>query len=153
MQPLYKIDKAIEDCIDLETGEILDVEKLGELQMEREKKITNLACYVKDLEYDVRDYAAEIRTLQKRKKTAENTIKGIRAYLADYLDGHRFHNAKCAISFRKTSHIEIAEDASIPDEFLRHTVTVDKEGLTQAIKDGGVIDGVALVEGQSIVIK
>ena len=36
MKPLYEIDQAILDCVDLETGEILDPEKLDALQMERD---------------------------------------------------------------------------------------------------------------------
>ena len=76
-----------------------------------------------------------------------------RQYLAGFLDGQRFKDARCSIGYRRTSHLEIAEDASIPDEFLKRTVTVDKAGLTKAIKDGGVIEGVSLVEGHNIQIR
>lgn len=34
---LYEIEQAIMDCIDMETGEIIDAEKLDQLQMERSK--------------------------------------------------------------------------------------------------------------------
>ena len=36
MRALYEINQDILDCVDLETGEILDVEKLDALQLERE---------------------------------------------------------------------------------------------------------------------
>ena len=45
---LYEIDNAILDCIDLETGEIIDVDKLNELQLEKETKIENVALWIKD---------------------------------------------------------------------------------------------------------
>ena len=32
---IYEIDQAIMRCVDLETGEIIDTEKLDKLQMER----------------------------------------------------------------------------------------------------------------------
>jgi hypothetical protein len=34
---LYEIDNAIMDCVDMETGEIIDVERLSALQMERDQ--------------------------------------------------------------------------------------------------------------------
>ena len=37
MRALYEIDQAILDCVDLETGEILDSDRLDALQMEREQ--------------------------------------------------------------------------------------------------------------------
>ena len=49
MRALYEIDQEILDCVDLETGEILDTEKLDALQMEREAKLEGVALWVKDL--------------------------------------------------------------------------------------------------------
>ena len=39
MRALYEIDQDILDCVDLETGEILDTEKLDALQMDTWKKV------------------------------------------------------------------------------------------------------------------
>ena len=46
---LYQINEEIEKCIDTETGEILDLEALDKLAMERDTKIENLACWYKNL--------------------------------------------------------------------------------------------------------
>ena len=46
---LYEIDNAILDCIDLETGEVIDTERLDAPNMERDAKIENVACWIKDL--------------------------------------------------------------------------------------------------------
>ncbi len=46
---LYEIDKAITDLADPETGEITDFEALDNLQMARDQKIENIACYYKNL--------------------------------------------------------------------------------------------------------
>lgn len=35
---LYEIDSAIMDCVDEETGEIIDLEKLEALNIERDKR-------------------------------------------------------------------------------------------------------------------
>ena len=39
---LYEIDEAIMACIDAETGEIIDADKLDKLTMERDAKIENV---------------------------------------------------------------------------------------------------------------
>ena len=46
---LYEIDEAILNCIDTETGEIIDADQLDKLTMERDTKIENVACWIKDL--------------------------------------------------------------------------------------------------------
>ena len=40
---LYEIENAILDCVDMETGEIVDCEKLEDLQMERDSVLFRLA--------------------------------------------------------------------------------------------------------------
>ena len=39
MRPLYEIDADIMGCVDTETGEIVDIERLKALEMERDAKI------------------------------------------------------------------------------------------------------------------
>ena len=48
MSALYEIQEDILSCIDLKTGEIIDVERLHGLQMERRQKIRNIACWIKE---------------------------------------------------------------------------------------------------------
>lgn len=150
---IYDIKREIEACVDKETGEIIDAAKLDALQMERDEKIENVVLWIKNLTAEAKAIKEERVTLAKRELAAENKALSLKAYLADALGGKKFQTPKCAVSFRTSQHIEIAEGASIPDEFLKQTVTVDKAGLTRAIKEGGVIEGVALVEGQSILIR
>lgn len=150
---IYDIKREIEACVDKETGEIIDAAKLDALQMERDEKIENVVLWIKNLTAEAKAIKEERVALAKRQLAAENKALSLKAYLADALGGKKFQTAKCAVSFRTSQHIEIAEGASIPDEFLKQTVTVDKAGLTKAIKEGGIIEGVALVEGQSILIR
>lgn len=150
---IYDIKREIEACVDKETGEIIDAERLDKLQMERTEKLEGVACWVKNLKAEAKAIQEECAALTKRKRAAESKAASLEHYLMDALGGKKFQTAKCAVSFRTSQHIEIAEGASIPDEFLKQTVTVDKAGLTKAIKEGGIIEGVALVEGQSILIR
>ena len=58
---LYEINREILACIDYETGEILDEGRLNSLEIEREKKIENVALWIKNLE-------SEAAALKKRKR-------------------------------------------------------------------------------------
>lgn len=49
---LYEINSQILDCIDQETGEVMDIDRLEELNMAKAEKVDNIACWVKNLEAD-----------------------------------------------------------------------------------------------------
>lgn len=153
MRHIYEIDNDILACFDEETGEIINQRALVELMEEKHEKIDSIACYTKDLAYDIKDYAEEIKHLQERKKAAERTRTNLLCYLAYVLKGKKYHSARCAVSFRKTERIEVADDADVPQEYLKTTVTVDKAGLKQAVKNGATFPGVSIVEGQSVIVK
>ena len=44
---LFEIENEIMNCWDQETGEILDSDRLDQLEMERDTKIENIALYIK----------------------------------------------------------------------------------------------------------
>ena len=71
MANLYEISQEIMDAVDFETGEILDPEALDALIMERDKKIENIACWIKNLTSDAAAYKAEKDVFAERQKQAE----------------------------------------------------------------------------------
>ena len=46
---LYEINEQIMACIDSETGELIDPNKLKDLQIAKDEKLENLALWYKDL--------------------------------------------------------------------------------------------------------
>ena len=87
---LYEIDKAITDLADPETGEITDFEALDNLQMARDQKIENIACYYKNLVSDAEAIKAEKEALAERQKVAENKAARLKEYLSYALHGEKF---------------------------------------------------------------
>ena len=153
---LYEIDEAILDCIDLENGDILDIEKLDALEMERHAKISNLACWVKELRSDAAAIKAEKDVLDARMKAKNNLADRISNYLQNYLNGAKFEDSRCAISYRKSESTEIAEDLdlnTLPDDCKKITVTANKTAIKAALKSGVVIDGCTLVAKNNIQIR
>lgn len=151
---LYEIDSAIMDCVDVETGEIFDIDKFEELSLERDAKIEGLCLWIKNLKAEAEALKAEKDAFAQRQKTAENKMESLKKYIASYLDGTKFETAKVKVSFRKSESLEISEDAQIPDEFLKFKEPeVNKTELKKALKAGMHFDGVSIVQNQNIQIK
>ena len=151
---LYEINSAIMDCVDMETGEIIDMEALENLQMERNQKIEGIGCWIKNLLADAKALKEEKDNLAARQKVAENKAASLKAYLSSYLNGEKFKTAKVSISYRKSDSVNIAEGAVIPEEYLKYSEpTPDKIGLKAALKAGEKIQGISLVTSNNIQIK
>ena len=97
MRALYEIDQDILDCVDEETGEILDTEKLDALQMEREAKLEGVALWIKDLRAEAEAVKAEADKLTARKKALENKIDGLKNWLLFALGGEKLNTPRCKV--------------------------------------------------------
>ena len=156
---LYEIDNAILECIDLETGEIIDTEQLDKLQMERDTKLENVACWIKDLKAEAEALKNEKQALAERQRVAENKAESLKKWLAYALQGEKFKTTKCAISFRKSEAVEVTDEGlnnlmKEHDELLTYKAPEpNKTKIKQALKDGLSVEGVQLVQNTSTIIK
>ena len=156
---LYEIDEAILNCIDMETGEVIDMDALEALQMERDEKIENVACWIKDLKAEAEAIKAEKMVLAARQKAAESRAESLKKWLAYALDGQKFKTARCAVSFRSSESVEVSEEGleslmNGHDDLLTYkTPEPNKAAIKQAIKDGLNVPGVQLVQNISTIIK
>lgn len=155
MPSLYEIDQGILGCIDQETGELIDPERLENLQMERNQKIENIALWIKNLQADALAYKAEKEAFAEREKAAANKAEQLKAYLARALAGQKFSTAKCAVSFRKSEKVEVLDEQKIPRAYMVETVTYnpDKTLIKEVLKDGQEISGCRLVKALNTQIK
>ena len=156
---LYEIDNAILDCIDLETGEVIDTERLDALQIERDAKIENVACWIKDLRAENEAIKSEKQKLDSRRKVNDNKIESLMGWLNYALNGTKFKTGKCAISFRTSESVEVTEEGlevlmKEHDELLTYKAPEpNKKAIKDAIKDGLSVAGVQLVQNVSTIIK
>lgn len=155
---LYEIkqefEKAIEECVDMETGEIINPARLDELNMVLTDKRENVALYIKNLSAEVKAIDEEAKNLTNRKRVLNNKVEGLKKYLADNLEGHKFETAKVVVSFRKSEQLEINSTEHIPAEYLiSQEPKIDKAALKKSIKQGAVINGVQIITKQNIQIK
>ena len=156
---IYEINEQILNCIDLETGEIIDIDKLNELQLEKDAKIENVACWIKELKAEAEAIKAEKQTLAERQKVAENKAESLKKWLAYALQGEKFKTAKCSVSFRKTESVEVTDEGlnnlmKEHDELLTYKAPEpNKKAIKDALKDGLSVQGVRLECNTSVIIK
>ena len=157
---IYEIDNEIMNCIDMETGEVIDTEKLNDLQMERDEKIENVALWIKELKAEAEAIKNEKQALAERQRVAENKAESLKNWLAYALNGEKFKTSKCSISYRKTEAVEVTEcglEALMKDheDLLTYKeLEPNKKAIKDAIKnDGLTVAGVQLVQKTSTIIK
>mgnify|MGYP002520286305 CR=1 FL=1 len=121
MANLYEINQAIVECLDPETGEIID-DRISDLLMEKEQKLENIALWIKNLQADVQMFKTEKESFEKRQKAAEKKLASLMQYLTDNLQGEKFSTGKCAVSFRKSTKLEVLDEGIIPDDLMVKTV-------------------------------
>lgn len=163
MRALYEIDQAILDCVDLETGEILDGEKLTALQMEREAKLEGVALWVKDLKAEAEAVKAEADKLNARKKALDNKIDSIKAWLLYALNGEKLKTARCNVYQTHSQKVVIDDEKALIDMFMSSPFgekflrmkepEIDKNALKDSMKQGYEYEFAHLEETEGVVIK
>lgn len=154
MANLYEINQAIMACIDSETGEIIDMQKLAELQLEREQKIENVALWYKNLLSDAEQYKAEKNAFAEKEQKAKNKAESLKNYLDFALAGDNYKSARVNVSYRQSESV-IIDDIDILDErFIKFAEpTADKVAIKNALKAGEDVKGVHLEQKSNIQIK
>ena len=163
MRALYDIDTAILDCVDQETGEILDPEKLDALQMEREQKLEGVALWIKDLKAEAEAVKAESDKLIARKKALDNKIDGLKQWLLYALNGEKLKTPRCNVYQTHSQKVVIDDEKALVDmlmtspfgeKFLRvKEPEIDKNALKDSMKQGYEYEFAHLEQTESVVIK
>ena len=163
MRALYDIDQDILACVDLETGEILDTEKLDALQMERERKLEGVALWIKDMKAEAAAVKEEADKLTARKKALENKMEGLKNWLLFALGGEKLKTPRCNVYQTHNQRVAVADEAKLisflqtleePEKFLRFKdPELKRDEIKKALKDGTIIPGAELEETESVVIK
>lgn len=163
MRPLYEIDQDILDCVDMETGEILDVERLDALQIERERKLEGVALWEKDLQAEANAVKEEADKLMARKRALDNKIAALKSWLLIKLNGEKLKTPRCNVYQLRSSRVSVEDEAELirflqtlndPEQFLRFKEPeLRKDEIKKALKSGTIIPGAELEETESVVIK
>lgn len=156
MATLYEIVKEIEDFqfdIDDETGEILNIDELDALQLEKDTKVENICLLIKNLRSDAEAYKAEKNSFEQKRKAAENKADRLTAYVQYILAGDKFKSSKVNVSYKKSEKVECVDMLMVDPDYLKYTPELDKKKIKNAIKAGVDVKGCQLVERQNLQIR
>lgn len=148
-----------------ENGEFIDrsayiAELLEDIQGTASDKLDNIEYIKRELSGGAEVLDAEIKRLSAKKKTLENRVghlKELQIALLHEVD-NKCKTDKFSFSVKKTKAVELSPfvDAEmLPEEYQtsKTTITPNKKALKEAIEAGVVIDGVCIVENESVGVR
>jgi Siphovirus Gp157 len=166
MATLYEIHQALLDAMAAaeeyseeyggELSEALSAE-LDKLEMDKAEKIGSICRFIKDLRSQADAIAREADVLRARQAAKVHKADGLEQYLAYVLAGEKYEDATSAVSWRKSTRVEVQCPVdSLAAQYVRvvpEARVPDKTALKDAIKGGAEIAGVSLVTVNNIQVK
>lgn len=161
-EQMAEIEKALDECIDPETGEVLDdkyqelQEKYRELNVAEADKAEGVCLMVKNKEALLSELKAEKKRITDRIGTLTNDIDRTKDFIDRFvLKGQKFETAKVRCVYRKSKAVEVADESIVPKEYMVEKVTVapDKKAIKDALTKGEVVQGCNLIENNNLSIK
>lgn len=159
---LYHIDRELESLIDQETGEVLDFDAFEALQMARDAKIEGVLCWTKNLAAEAKAIREEEKELADRRKELERKREKLLDYAEKALGGAAFQTAKCAVTYRKSTAVEITDmdavvqwcmDNGYDGKITYSQPTVSKMDIAPLLKSGVAVAGAELCERSNMGVK
>lgn len=161
-EKLYEIEKELAECVDEETGEILD-DKYAELmqnytamEMEEQDKTEGVCLLFKEKQMFIDELKAEKKRIADRISVVEKDAERLKKFIDEFvLKGKKFETSKVRCQYRKTKSVEVADESIVPEEYMVEKVSVapDKMKIKKALSDGEIVRGCNLIEGTSLSIK
>ena len=156
---LYEIDQNIMALID-EDGEITDPEAFDALQITRSEKLEGIACWIKNLNADIKAIKDEEERLKERRIHLVNKVSSLSGYLEHALNGEKFSTPRVAISYRTSSAVEITDNVAFVDwaksydpSLLHIKAEPNKTAIKNALNGGMEIPLAQIVERKSMQVK
>lgn len=158
---LYEIAPALrfaldDIVVDEETGEILSSDALHAVEAQAAEKIEATALYLRELDAEAKAAKEEADRMLARVKSMQKRSDYLKAMLLEALHATgKVKTARVSVSIRTSKAIEVADGVTLPDAFVtvRTTTTPNKTALKEAIEAGADIEGVRLVERESVQIR
>ena len=160
---LYEINEVLRETLDqineiAETneGEIPDLwsNLLDGIQLSKEKKVLDIARYIKSLKLQAIAINSEIDKLNTRYRACNRHIERLTEYLKTNINpDEKYKDNNTVISWRKSERIRIINENLIPSNYLKTEVSIMKSFIKKDMKNGIEIEGVELELIQNIQIK
>ena len=135
------------------------MDALSEVDDEFNDKVKNITHLLKDSEYHCNYLKLEEERLNKKRKSLEKKIENLKMYIDANMKlrgTKKVDVGTFTITVRKNPlKVEVVEITDIPSRFIKTKTefTVDKKAILESIKSGEEVDGVKLVQTESLLIR
>jgi len=160
MSTLYDLTNQYQQLLELESeiDEQTFIDTLQSIDEAIEDKAENLAKVIKEIESTVSVITNEISRLQSKKQALNNRVANLKTYLQGEMEKVNKTKVKGALFTVNIQNnppsLKVENTDKIPKSFyIEQEPTLDKKALKEAVKNGEVIEGVALVQTQSVRIR
>jgi hypothetical protein len=149
----------LSDLYDHETGVVDEtaLAKLNEIQDSLENKCINITRLFKSIEAAQEAIEKERKAMAARESAFKNQVKRLKEYLLSNMERCDIKKIECpqfVIAVQKNPpSVQIDDVNLIPSEFDKVTVEKDISKIKEALKNGVVIPGARLVQGNSLRIR
>ena len=166
---LYEISELYHDFMyALEAGEIPEetiADTLEAIEGTFIDKADNIACMIKSYEAEAKAIKEEKKILEQRAKEKENHAEWLKQYLANHMMSvgmAKVESPRVKLSFRKSKAVEAVNESECiaylqqigrDDCLTFKEPTLNRTALKEAIQNGEVFEGIALVERQNLQIR
>ena len=159
MSSLFNISQDFKSLYEMANdAENEDMEALAELFSEVETslsdKLDNTIYVIKELDSDAEALKAEAKRLTDKARALENKGKYLKELMLGAVKAsgvEKLKSDKFSYYIKRTEVLNVVSEDNIGREFFRIKKEIDKTVLKKAIKDGLIVDGVSIVENESLV--
>ena len=159
MSSLFTISQDFKSLYEMANdAENEDMEALAELFSEVETslsdKLDNSNYIIKELDSDADALKAEAKRLTDKARALENKGKYLKELMLGAVKAsgvEKLKSDKFSYYIKRTEVLNVVSEDNIGREFFRIKKEIDKTVLKKAIKDGLIVDGVSIVENESLV--
>lgn len=149
----------LDNLIDEQTGEIDEtaMSRLNQLNEPLQNKCINTVRALKSIEYECKAIEEERKAMQAREKALKSQVDWIKSYLIDNMLKSGIEEISCPQFHVKTkknpSSVDIYDDAYLPEEYKKYTISYDLIKIKNDIKSGIDVPGAKLINTTGLKIK
>lgn len=154
---LYELTELYTNLMDLDLEDEDVQQALGDIDEKIEIKADNIAKLIRGLEGQKDICKAEEERIYKRRKSIENRISNLKAYLQETMiatDKRKFKTNLFSFNIQKNkASLKILDEKKVPEEYVEYDRKVLKDKLKKAITEGLEVDYAEIEQSESIRIR
>lgn len=156
---LYEMTTAASELYDLLQNDEIDEKTVADTleSIGVADKIEDYCTVIEQLEIDIESIEKMQSRLAKKKKTCSNGVERLKTALLEYMQvtsQKKIKTSLHALTVRKSDKVEITNMSEIPTTYIiEQPPKVDKNKIKNALKEGQQVQGVALVNSYTLVVR